>query len=166
MMGAGAVTWSLVAVSAILGLLILVLVGAWLVGRLTIDLGWGRSRHPLGPIDITIGASRDLVFDVVAPPYLGRSPRDLRPSLEVLDRGSDLVVAAHHTRLSLLTSTTVESVRFQAPERISFRLLRGVAPSAPRNSPSRTQTPERSWPTEENWRWISGSSAGWPAGSW
>jgi hypothetical protein len=38
-------------------------------------------------------------------------------------------VAAHHTRLSLLTSTTVESVRFEAPERISFRLLRGVAPS-------------------------------------
>lgn len=129
MIGVGAVTWALVAVCAILGLLLTVQGGAWLVGRLTLDLGWGRSRHPLGPLDVIIEAPRDVVFDVVASPYLGRTPRDLRNRLEVLERGSDLVVAAYHTRLSLLTSTTVESVRFEKPERISFRLLRGVAPS-------------------------------------
>jgi len=129
MIGAGAATWSLVAVSAVLGFLVVLLVGAWLVGRLTIDLGWGRTLHPLGPIELTIDAPRAVVFDVVASPYLGRTPRELRGQVEVLERGTDLVVAAHHTRLSLLTSTTVESVRFEAPERISFRLLRGVAPS-------------------------------------
>lgn len=129
MIGAGAVTWSLVAVSAVLGVLIVLLAGAWLVGRLTIDLGWGRTRHALGPIELKIDAPRAVVFDVVASPYLGRTPLELREQLEVLERGSDLVVAAHHTRLSLLTSTTVESVRFEAPDRISFRVLRGVAPS-------------------------------------
>jgi hypothetical protein len=129
MIAAGAVTWSLVAVSTVLVLLMVLLVGAWLVGRLTVDLGWGRTRHALGPIELKIEAPRAVVFDVVASPYLSRTPRELREQLEVLERGSDLVVAAHHTRLSLLTSTTVESVRFEAPERISFRLLRGVAPS-------------------------------------
>lgn len=127
--GAEAVTWALVVVSVTLGLLVAVLVGAWLIGRVTIDLGWGRTRHALGPIDVTIEAPREFVFDVVAAPYLRRAPRDLREQLEVLDRGTDMVVAAHHTRLSLFTSTTVESVRFEAPDRISFRLLRGVAPS-------------------------------------
>ena len=52
----------------------------------------------------------------------------LRRGLEVLQRGGDLVVAAHHTRLRRLTSTTVESVRFDPPRRVCFRLLRGVAP--------------------------------------
>jgi len=42
MIAVGAVTWSLVVVSAALGLLIVLLFGSWLVGRLTIDLGWGR----------------------------------------------------------------------------------------------------------------------------
>ena len=129
MIGLGAATWSLVAVCFVLGLLVTGLVGAWLIGRLTIDLGWGRTRHPLGPMEVSIDAPRDIVFDVVASPYLGRTPRALRDRLEVLERGADLVVAAHHTRLSLLTSTTVESVRFEAPKRVSFRLLRGVAPS-------------------------------------
>jgi hypothetical protein len=127
--GTGAVTWSLIAVSAFLGILTGVLVGAWLVGRLTLDLGWGRTVHPLGPIHVPIEAPRGLVFDVVSSPYLGRAPRDLGDRLEVLDHGTDLVVAEHHTRLSLFTSSTLESVSFEAPERISFRLLRGVAPS-------------------------------------
>lgn len=121
--------WALMVIAAVLGLLLALLIGAWLTGRLTIDLGWGRTRHPLGPIDLMIDAPRAMVFDVVASPYLGRTPRELSDQLEVLERGSDLVVAAHHTRLSGFTSTTVESVRFEAPQRISFRLLRGLAPS-------------------------------------
>lgn len=129
MIAVGATTWALVAVSTALGLLFALLVRSWLVGRLTLDLGWGRTLHRLGPIEVTIEAPREVVFDVVASPYLGRTPRELRGQLEVLDRGTDLVVAAHHTRLSLLTSTTVESVRFERPERIAFRLLRGVSPS-------------------------------------
>lgn len=129
MIGTGTVTWSLIAVSAFLGLLTIVLVGAWLVGGLTIDLGWGRTVHPLGPIHVAIQAPRGIVFDVVSSPYLGRARRGLGDRLEVVDRGTDLVVAKHSTRLSLFTSSTVESVRFETPERISFRLLRGLAPS-------------------------------------
>jgi hypothetical protein len=129
MVALSAVTWALVGVAAVLAILMTVLVWAWLSGRLTLDLGWGRSTHPLGPIEVMVDAPRDVVYEVVAAPYLGHTPRELRGELEVLERGVDLVVAAHHTRLSRFTSTTVESVRFQAPERISFRLLRGVAPS-------------------------------------
>ncbi len=127
-LGLGGVTWALVGVCVVLTLLVGVMVWAWLVGRLTLDLGWGRSAHPLGPIEIAIDAPRDVVYDVVAAPYLGRTPRELRNELDVLELGSDLVVAAHHTQLSRFTSTTVESVRFEPPERISFLLLRGVAP--------------------------------------
>jgi hypothetical protein len=125
----GAVTWALVAVGSILALLVAVAIAAWLGGRLTVDLGWGRSHHPLGPIEVSIGAPREVAFDVVAGPYLGRTPGALRNELQVLERGSDLVVAAHHTRLRMFTSTTVEAVRFEPPERIAFRLLRGVPPS-------------------------------------
>ena len=125
----GPATWGLVGVSVGLALLVAGLVWAWLTGRLTLDLGWGRSMHPLGPLEITVDAPRDVVYDVVASPYLSRTPRELRSELDVLERGADLVVAAHHTRLSWVTSTTVESVRFDEPERISFQLLRGVAPS-------------------------------------
>ena len=128
MVAVGAVTWALIGLAVAFGAAFAILVSAWLAGRLTIDLGWGRSLHPLGPIESTIEAPRDVVFDVLAAPYLGRVPKSVREQIEVLDRGTDLVVAAHHTRLRTHTSTTVESVRFEGPSRISFRLLRGVSP--------------------------------------
>ena len=128
MVAVGAVTWALIGLAVAFGAAFAILVSAWLAGRLTIDLGWGRSLHPLGPIESTIEAPPDVVFDVLSSPYLGRAPKALREQLEVLDRGTDLVVAAHHTRLRTHTSTTVESVRFERPDRISFRLLRGVSP--------------------------------------
>jgi len=121
-------TWVLAGVGAVLALLVVGLVWAWLLGKLTLDVGWGRSTHPLGPLEMAVGAPPEIVYDVVASPYLSHTPRELRGQLEVLERGADLVVAAHHTRLWWLTSTTVESVRFERPERVSFRLLRGVAP--------------------------------------
>jgi len=47
----------------------------------------------------------------------------------VLERGSDLVLAAHRTPVGRrLTAVTVETVRFTPPERIDFRLLRGPVP--------------------------------------
>jgi hypothetical protein len=125
----GTATWALAAVTAALAVVVLVLVRAWLVGRVTVDLGWGRTRHPLGPVEVPVAAPRDVVFDVVAAPYLGRAPREVRERLEVLERGADLVVAAHHTHVAFFTSTTVESVRFERPARIAFRLLRGISPS-------------------------------------
>ena len=105
--------------------------GAALVARagLTLDLGIGRRLRPLGPIALEIAAPPDVVFDVIAAPYLGRTPRAMREKLEVLERGSDLVLAAHFTRVAPgLTVTTVEAVRFERPHRISFRLVKGPVP--------------------------------------
>ena len=97
-------------------------------GALTLDLGVGRRVRPLGPIRIEIGASRETVFDVVATPYLGRTPRAMRSKLQVLERGTDMVLAAHYTAVGPLTATTVETVRFERPQRVSFRVVRGPAP--------------------------------------
>jgi Polyketide cyclase / dehydrase and lipid transport len=127
--GLAGTTWALVAVSIVLAGLIVILVGAWMTGRLTIDLGWGRSVHPLGPIALTVAAPRDTVFQVLAAPYRERAPREVREQVELLDSGEGLVVAAHHTRLRGFTSTTVESVRLAPPERIEFRGLRGPPPA-------------------------------------
>lgn len=97
-------------------------------GALTVDLGIGRRTRPLGPQRLSIDAPRKAVFDVAAGPYR-RMPRAMRGKLEVLDRGSDLVLAAHHTPVGGgLTATTVETVRFERPDRIAFRLVRGPVP--------------------------------------
>lgn len=97
-------------------------------GSLTLDLGVGRRTRPLGPQRVQIDAPRQLVFGVVEGPYR-RTPRAMAGKLEVLERGSDLVLAAHHTPLGRgLRATTVETVRFDPPGLISFRLLRGPVP--------------------------------------
>ena len=96
---------------------------------LTLDLGIGRRLRPLGPIRMHIAAPPEIVFDVIAAPYLRKTPRAMRDKLEVIERGSDLVLAAHHTRLAPgLTVTTVETVHFEPPHRISFRLIKGPVP--------------------------------------
>jgi hypothetical protein len=97
-------------------------------GALTLDLGIGRSTHPLGPVSWTIAAPRERVFDAIRAPYAARPPRALRGKLDVWERGSDLVLAAHRTPAYGLTAVTVETVRFERPERISFRLVRGPVP--------------------------------------
>jgi hypothetical protein len=101
-----------------------------LVGRgiVTIDLGIGRSLRPLGPVSWTIGAQPETVFDVIAAPYLGRTPRAMRGKLAVWERGSDMVLAAHFTPVCIGTSATVETVRFERPRRIDFRVVRGPVP--------------------------------------
>jgi hypothetical protein len=105
--------------------------GAALVARagLTLDIGVGRRIRPLGPIALDIAAPPEVVFDIIAAPYLGRTPRAMRGRLEVIERGADLVLAAHFTRVApRLTVTTVETVRFERPHRISFRLVKGPVP--------------------------------------
>ena len=105
--------------------------GGALVARagLTLDIGIGRRIRPLGPIALGIAAPPEVVFDVIAAPYLGRTPRAMRDKLEVIERGGDLVLAAHLTRVAPgLTVTTVETVRFERPHRISFRLVKGPVP--------------------------------------
>ena len=82
----------------------LVAAGAALVARagLTLDIGVGRRLRPLGPIALDIAAPPELVFDVLA---------------------------AHFTPLAPgLTVTTVETVRFERPRRVTFRLVKGPVP--------------------------------------
>jgi hypothetical protein len=105
--------------------------GAALVARagLTLDIGIGRRLRPLGPIALDIAAPPELVFDVIAAPYLGRTPRALGGKLEVIERGADLVLAAHFTPVAPgLTVTTLETVRFERPRRVTFRLVKGPVP--------------------------------------
>jgi hypothetical protein len=76
------------------------------------------------------GRPREAVFDLIAEPYLGRTPRALADKVRVLERGSDMVLAAHFTPLGGrlgLVAQTVETVRF-TPERVDFRLVRGPVP--------------------------------------
>jgi hypothetical protein len=97
-------------------------------GSLTVDLGIGRTVRPLGPLVWRIAAPRELVFEVISAPYLGRTPRALASKLRVLERGEDMVLAEHFTPVGPLVTTTLETVRFEAPERVHFRLARGPVP--------------------------------------
>jgi hypothetical protein len=97
-------------------------------GALTLDVGVGRTVRPLGPIVVEIDAPRDVVFDVLSAPYLRKLPRALRTKLDVVERGADMVLAAHFTPVAGTVATTLETVRFEPPERISFRLVRGPVP--------------------------------------
>jgi hypothetical protein len=98
------------------------------MGRLNLDLGWGRSLHELGPIELRIAAPRNLVFEMISEPYLGHTPRD--SGIEVLARGDDLAVATHLTRVHFYRSRTVEVITFEAPARVGFRHLAGPVPHA------------------------------------
>lgn len=97
-------------------------------GSLTMDLGIGRSVRPLGPQTWRIAAPRELVFEVISAPYLHQTPRVLEGKLHVLERDGDIVLAAHFTRTGPIVTTTVETVRFEPPERVHFRLVRGPVP--------------------------------------
>jgi hypothetical protein len=97
-------------------------------GAVTIDVGVGRRLRSLGPLTWHIAAGREIVFDVIAGPYLGRTPRALEDKLQVWERGSDMVLAAHATPVKCGVTTTLETVRFERPERIGFRVVRGPVP--------------------------------------
>jgi hypothetical protein len=100
-------------------------------GACPLDLGIGRRVRPLGPQVVEVAAPREVVFDVIAEPYLGRPSRALADKIRVLERGGDMVLAAHFTPLGGrlgLVAQTVETVRFSRPERVDFRLVRGPVP--------------------------------------
>jgi Polyketide cyclase / dehydrase and lipid transport len=97
-------------------------------GAVTIDVGIGRRVRSLGPRTWHIAAGREIVFEVIAGPYLGPTPRALENKLQVWERGSDMVLAAHFTPVKCGVTTTLETVRFERPERIDFRVVRGPVP--------------------------------------
>lgn len=92
------------------------------------DLGVGTSLRPLGPFTVRIAAPREVVFEVIAGPYLGRTPRALEGKLKVVERGDDSVLAEHYTQAGRIVATTIETVRFERPGRVEFRLVRGPVP--------------------------------------
>lgn len=96
-------------------------------GALTVDLGVGRRVRPLGPLSVRIAGPPDTVFEVIAAPYLGRTPGATQPKSSTLERGRDVALAAHYTPLGRLTPTRVDTVRFARPHRAAFRLVRGRA---------------------------------------
>jgi hypothetical protein len=100
-------------------------------GRLTLDLGVGRRTRPLGPFELDIAAPRETVYAAAAAPYADRQPRAMQEKVEILERAGQMVLAAHRTTVgSGLTAVTVETVTFDPPNRMSFRLLRGPVPHA------------------------------------
>jgi hypothetical protein len=101
---------------------------AALVNALGLDLGIGRTTRALGPRVWEIAASRETVFDVIAAPYLGKTPRALAGTLDVWERSTDMVLAAHFTPTRIGVVTTVETVRFDRPAQIGFRVVRGPVP--------------------------------------
>lgn len=98
-------------------------------GSVPVDLGVGRRLRPLGPLEVEIAADRETVFAILAQPYFDRQTTAMRAKLSVLERGADMVLAAHYTPVrGRLTACTVETVRFERPERVTFRLVRGPVP--------------------------------------
>jgi hypothetical protein len=87
-----------------------------------------HSPGPLDPFTLQVAASREVVFEVISAPYLRRTPRALESKLRVLERGQDMVLAEHFTPVGPVVTTTLETVRFEPPERVRFRLLRGPVP--------------------------------------
>jgi len=99
-------------------------------GRLTADTGWGRRVRPLGPFSVEVAAPAGTVFDVIAAPYLGKTPRAMVGKLRVVERGHGMVLAEHYTPVhgGRVTATTLETITFDRPHRVSFRLVRGPVP--------------------------------------
>jgi len=99
-------------------------------GKVTVDTGWGRRVRPLGPFGVQIAAPAPVVFDMIAAPYLKRTPRAMAGKLRVLQRGADMVLAEHYTPVhhGRLTAVTLETATFDRPRTIGFRLVRGPVP--------------------------------------
>jgi CRP/FNR family transcriptional regulator, cyclic AMP receptor protein len=158
------VTW-VVIVAAVLALVVAAAASVYIglvTGALTVDVGRGRRLRPLGPLTNDIAAERDIVFDLLAQPYLGRTTRAMQEKVRVLERGSDMVLAAHRTPVGArLTAVTVETVRFTAPARIDFRLVRGPVPHVVEEF-TLTELPEG---TRLRYRGELGTD-GWAIGGW
>jgi hypothetical protein len=123
------IPWILFA--ALIALLVAMVASGFLLlamGRLHLDLGWGRSLHELGPISVRIEAPRELVFGILGAPYLGRASGG--SEIELIARDGSLAVAAHYTRVHFYTARTVEVIELDVPGRIGFRHLTGPVPHA------------------------------------
>lgn len=121
--------WLIAGAIVVVMLALLAYVGT-VTGAVPVDIGIGRRIRPLGPQVVEIAAARETVFDVIAAPYLERQSRAVAEKIKILERGTDLVLAGHRTPVhgGRLVATTVETVRFERPDRVHFRLIRGPVP--------------------------------------
>ncbi len=131
-------------------------------GALTLDLRLGRRTRTLGPHTVEIAAPRDEIFDVIAAGYEARRPQAIADRIRVLERGTDMVLAAHRTPVrGRLVATTVETVRFTRPERVDFRLVRGPVPYVVERFTLTQPTPELPWTTAAS---SAPTCGGWASG--
>jgi hypothetical protein len=100
-----------------------------ITGSLVIDLNCGRRVRTLGPLRRDIVAPADTVYGLLSQPYLGRLTHAMANKVHVIDRGHDMVLAAHRTGIrGHLVATTIETVKFTDERHIEFRLVRGPVP--------------------------------------
>ncbi|MEX2255282.1 MAG: SRPBCC family protein [Acidimicrobiia bacterium] len=123
-------TWVAALLAIVVAVGVVILVRLMRVGKITLDTGWGRTIHALGPIVVEVAAPRDLVYEQISAAYLGRTPASLRDHLEVVDRGTDLVLARHWSKTRFTNAQTLEIVGFEPSERVRFRHVRGPVPHA------------------------------------
>ena len=126
------------AVGAIAGMWYYLLV----TGKVTLDTGWGRRVRPLGRSSVPITAPAATVFDVIAAPCLGRTPRAVAAHLRVIAPGTNMVLAGHYTPVhhGRLTGTTLETVTFDRPGRAGFPLAAARCPTSAGSFPSPSTT--------------------------
>ena len=78
-------------------------------GQLTLDLGWKRSIRSLGPLSVDVDApGRDRVrrHRRAVP---GRTTHAMAEKLQVVERGSDMVLAEHYTAVGSKRAVTLET---------------------------------------------------------
>jgi hypothetical protein len=80
---------------------------------------------------LTIRAPPQVVFDVIASPYLGRTPRALAEKLQVWERGTDIVLAAHFTRVRCGVTMTLETA-----EPAGVVMAPAIQPGRPEGQPA------------------------------
>jgi hypothetical protein len=82
--------------------------------------------------------------------------------LQVWERSADMALAAHTTHVGRRKVKTVETVRFERPERIHFRLVRGPVPHVSEIF----ELVETGAGTELTWRGELGTDFGGPGERW
>ncbi len=98
-------------------------------GRITMELGWGRSTLPLRDRRLSIQASPEVVEGLLWEAARGKVPGlTKRERTTVLEEGGDLVVNESLTdsRFGLVRSR--EAVRFHSGGRVTYRHLSGPLP--------------------------------------
>jgi hypothetical protein len=113
---------------------LLVAVGAVLVsgiarGRITMELGWGRSRVSLRDRRVEIAAPPVLVLELLRQAAMGEVPGiSKRERTEVIEADGDLIVneSLNDSRFGMVRAR--EAVRFHPDGRVTYRHLAGPLP--------------------------------------